>query len=179
MALGIDGQPAAGLRVRHALAEEPDHGAYFFDAKTDQDGTFTIQRPELCAIISASAPDRGSAAQAPVSRELKEITLRMQLLVRVRGRLINHSGQPVEEGYIRYGVNADTPSRDYADSAPLSMDGDGYYHLERITPGVEYNVIYLENFAAQPILVTRFTAQLGKDLELGETPLPKPAGTHR
>jgi hypothetical protein len=176
-------QPSLGPQLRLQFLDQPDHGsAGSVTATTKSDGTFSLDRPPGTALLSVVSADRASGAKLLITPDQREVALRMQPFVRVRGRLVDAGGQPVEEGFVRYGANAPVPTElsqfsPYADSNSISLGGDSSYCLESVTPGIEYNVVYFENRTAQRVLVTRFTAQPGKDLDLGDTPIPNEQDT--
>lgn len=167
------GQPAASQKVSLFCIDRPDHGPMgYLTATTNGDGIFSIDRPPGSALLQIYSPDHGSGARAILSADQREITVQMQRSVQVRGRLLDATGQPVEEGHVYYGVNIPIGPRPSADSEAISLAGDGSYHLEFITPGIEYNVVYTEKRGENPVLVTHFTAQPGQNLDLGDTPIP-------
>ena len=170
-----------GLTINGGCIQRPlDHGQYFH-AVTAPDGTFRITRPKLHSVITVFGPagaffhNASAGAAAVIGPEQKEATLTLHPCVQARGRLVDSSGQPVTEGSITLTVELPTPEHQWhAYCSSIAPAGDGSYVLPYTIPGVPLAIIYdKKNYPSPPVRIKSFTATPGKDLDLGDTPIPK------
>jgi len=51
---------------------------------------------------------------------------------------------------------------------------DGTYDLPQVLPGIELGLYYQKTNKDHSVRLTTFTGEEGKDLDLGDTPIPQP-----
>jgi len=169
--IDADGRPMANRKVAALLTEEIDHRTPPLEATTDEDGKFQLDRPIVPVYVTAVDRSHSDIDGAVVvGPDVKHVVIKMFPVVQAHGRLLDQKGNPVTEGFIVYGLK---PTSYF--EREIEPAGDGSYTLKHVIPGLELSLYYRENRKAKPVCLTAFTAEPGKDLDLGDTPIPNPA----
>ena len=173
-----NGQPLANMTVLLGSAEHLIHDMRDLSTTTDANGEFKIERPAAAVVLMVRG-ERGSKSEGgaiiPADQETVEILFGPY--VEARGRVVDESGKPVATGYIDCGLETAAGYQAYTFGG-RSLLADGTYILPGVIPGMEISVYYyrkapFEDRTRRSIRLKTFTAQPGKDLDLGDTKIPK------
>src|SRR5262249_45132496 len=102
--IDADGRPVANQLVQLSCLEPIDHGTDLFQATTNEDGAFQIDRPFEPAYIAASIQKPLSEGAAIIGPDVKHVVIQIHPLIQAHGRLVDKSGNPVTEGFIESGI---------------------------------------------------------------------------
>lgn len=135
--LGPDAKPAAGARV---LGEVADN-----EGKLTLKGLFPYRNHELTATLF----ERSLAARFTVSprdeKQPVDVEVRLQPTGRVTGRVLDESAKPIPKATVQllqHVPDAETKIVFYstAGSIPITVERDGTFAIDALTPGMPYNV---------------------------------------
>ena len=134
--VGTDGKPRAGVRVIAGRSDPPYERPQF--VKSGADGSFTVQgllpaKYRVSAFAEGQGSSKPETAQV-TSRDVVALKLVIDAALKIRGQVLDASGQPVPEATVTGTVESQDPTRRFALDR-TTTDGAGRFELDRLSAG--------------------------------------------
>ena len=148
-----------------------------WQAKTGEDGKFTVRRREEATYAHAVNADRSRAAIVEVGDTKKTFVIQLDPIGVARGRVLNDTKEPVVGQKLEYGVRVpDLENRtwSYRFGGVAITDELGRFELPALAAGWEYTVSLPPTPEGSLPQLTKVTVEADEQKELGDLPLPAP-----
>jgi RNA polymerase sigma factor (sigma-70 family) len=139
------GRPVAGAAVWGVYTRQVSRVP--MQVATADDGTFSVDRVTVPAVMYAGTADRSRAGIARIGPDDRAVTIRMVPTADAQGRLLDDAGQPAAGGRVKYGIQINLGDADHGPFETwfggTAVSGpDGRYTLRGLVVGEEFHVSF-------------------------------------